>query len=361
VKKLIIIFFSFSMLLHAWSIEEAYPSSSFVFSEFDVSNDYVDDAAFEAFVLKNERKIKRFYKSALKRGKYLLPMMKNRLMHKGLSDLFIYISMVESGFATDIVSPKKAVGLWQFMPQTAKDFHLKVCEGEDERCDPVSATDAAIAYLNRLHKKFGKWYLAVMAYNCGEGRLQQAITRAQSNSLEILTDDNKAYLPKETRDYIRKILLAAMIGEDIHAGFDAMEKSSTKQGYIAVEVHKGVCWAEISRFLEMDTEQLKKINPKYPDDCLHGKKEQYTIMIPEEKIYAFYLRYELQNNTDILDTPYMVSYEVKMGDTLEAIAKKFHAATKEIKRANHLIDEYLELGSLLIIPVSEKDFKNLAQ
>ena len=131
----------------------------------------------------------------MQRGEMLSPMVKGYLMDQGLSDLFIYLSMVESGLNTDIVSSKKAAGLWQFMPATAQHYKLEVCNGFDERCDPISAAHAAIAY------------------NCGEGRLRRAIREAGSDELGILTDERDKYLPRETRQYIRKILLAAMIGE----------------------------------------------------------------------------------------------------------------------------------------------------
>ena len=165
--------YSFSL-----SITDKYPSYAYVFAEFGVDESYIYDRDFEQFVLQNEKKIKAFYKRSLSRGKDLLPMMKGYLMDDGLSDLFIYLSMIESGFSPAIVSPKKAVGLWQFMPATAKHYNLSVYNTFDERYDPISSTNAAINYLNKLHRQFGKWYLAAIAYNCGEGRLEKAIKKS---------------------------------------------------------------------------------------------------------------------------------------------------------------------------------------
>ena len=193
------------------SLTEKYPSYTYVFSEFDVDESYIYDSLFEAFVKKNEKNIVKFYKCSIKRGNILLPMVKSRLMDDGLSDLLIYISMIESGFTSDIVSPKKAVGIWQFMPATAKRYKLEVCSSFDERCDPDTSTKAAMVYLRKLHKQFGKWYLAVMAYNCGEGRMAKAIKKAGSDDLSILLDPYEKYLPRETRDYIKKILLLPML------------------------------------------------------------------------------------------------------------------------------------------------------
>lgn len=193
--------------IFALSLESKYPSYSYVFNEFDVDTSYIYDEDFVSFVKKNESGLKRFYKRSLIRGEEILPMLQGLLIEDGVSDLFIYLSMIESGFSTDVVSPKKAVGLWQFMPKTARQYNLTVCSTYDERCDTVSATSAAIRYLNKLHKQFGKWYLAAMAYNCGEGCVSRAIKKAGTDDLTILTDDYLKYLPKETRDYIKKSYL----------------------------------------------------------------------------------------------------------------------------------------------------------
>ena len=213
--------------LYAFSVplSEKYPSYAYVFSEFGVDESYLYDSTFEKFVEKNEKKISQFYKHASRRGEVLIPLVKNHLVDNELSDLLVYISMIESGFTTDIVSPKKAVGLWQFMPITAKHYKLQVCNGFDERCDPDSSTKAAMAYLTKLHKQFGKWYLAVMAYNCGEGRLAKVIKQAGSDDLSTLLNPYEKYLPAETRAYIKKILLIAMIGENEVLDFGSCKNS----------------------------------------------------------------------------------------------------------------------------------------
>ena len=224
----VIIFFVMSISLHALAITKKYDAYTYVFNEFDVPHTYIEDDTFIHFVSQNEHGLQKFYKRSLKRGKKLLPTMKGLLIGEGVSDLFLYLSMIESGFSTTAISGKKAVGLWQFMPATARQYNLKVCNNYDERCDTVSATSAAIAYLNKLHRQFGKWYLAAMAYNCGEGCVERAIKKAGTDNISVLTDNQRRLLPKETRDYIRKILLIAMIGESKHHRSD---KSIIKSSY----------------------------------------------------------------------------------------------------------------------------------
>jgi len=339
------------------SLSEKYPVYRYVFSEFDVDESYIDNEDFKIFVERNEKKITRFYKRSMQRGETLSPMVRGYLMDRGVSDLFIYLSMVESGFSSDIVSPKKAAGLWQFMPATAQRYKLEVCNGFDERCDPLSATGAAIDYLGKLHEEFGKWYLAVIAYNCGEGRLRRAIREAGSDELEILTDERDRYLPKETRRYIRKILLAAMIGEGKFIDFSAAPKEKGGKLY-RVEVSGGTDLKKLAELLQMEPRALFRLNRQFKKGIVPKERALYTLMIPEEKMILFYLKYELNAEKKSFK-PHLLSHVVQMGDTLQSIAEKYHSSSDEIRAANTLEDDFLELDSILLIPVSREIFEKM--
>jgi membrane-bound lytic murein transglycosylase D len=339
----------------ASTLENKYPSYSYVFNEFDVDESYIYNDTFISFVDKYEDKLKTFYIHSLEKGEEILPLMQGELLDEGMSDLFIYLSMIESGFSTNIVSPKKAVGLWQFMPATARDYNLLVCKSYDERCDAISATNAAIHYLRNLYKHFGKWYLAAMAYNCGEGCVNKAIKKAGTNDIAVLTDNHLKYLPQETRDYIRKILLIAMIGESSMIGLDDFDASYSKT--VEVEIDGSTSLEYIAKLINMDQKELKKLNKNLNRKL---KKSSYKIKIPIEKIYAFYLRYDIVPKVKE-EKSHMITHKVVWGDTLESIAAKYNADEKEIRVANHLEFPYLTLGKLLVIPVSENIFRKLSQ
>ena len=345
----------FTTILLASSLESKYPSYSYVFHEFDVDESYLYDDDFIQFVQTHEKQLNRFYKRSLLRGEEILPMIQGKLLEDGVSDLFIYLSMVESGFSTNIVSPKKAVGLWQFMPATAKHYNLTVCNSYDERCDAISATTAAIKYLNKLHKQFGKWYLAAMAYNCGEGCVSKAIQKAGSDELALLTDSHLKYLPKETREYIKKILLLAMIGESSAIGLD--DTIESENGLIQVEVDSHTPIATIAKLINMDKKALLSLNHAF----IHGKvpknKAFYTLTIPIEKVYDFYLRYDPSNIKEEAPKSHLITHAVRLGETLKSIAKEYESDVDEIRVANHLDNPYLVVGSLLVIPVTQKIFE----
>ena len=130
----------------------------------------------------------------------------------------IYLAMIESEFNPHAQSPVKAVGMWQFMSATARRFGLKVGGKIDERKNPARSTDAAVAYLSSLHDRFGSWYLAAAAYNSGEGTVLRALKRVTGRTTGTDEDFFRILpvLPRETQDYVPKLIAAARIGNAPH-------------------------------------------------------------------------------------------------------------------------------------------------
>lgn len=128
----------------------------------------------------------------------------------------IYLAMIESNFNPTAKSRVKAVGMWQFMSATARQFGLTVGRHVDERKDPAKATDAALTYLSQLHDRFGSWYLAAAAYNSGAGTVSKAMKKVLGRTTG--TDEDffriASALPKETRDYVPKLIASAKVGSD---------------------------------------------------------------------------------------------------------------------------------------------------
>lgn len=120
------------------------------------------------------------------------------------------LPIVESAYQPEAQSPKGAVGLWQFMPATGNDYGLKQNEQNDERLDIQASTRAAIHFLIDLKTHYkGDWLLALAAYNCGQGTVNAAISKNVANGLK--TDYWSLNLPKETQDYVPRLLALAHI------------------------------------------------------------------------------------------------------------------------------------------------------
>jgi len=355
--RALLLFLSLSLMLGATSVAKQFPSASYVLSELDVDEGYLYAPSFVHFVQKYKKKMVRFYQKSILRSGDLMPMLRGTLMEEDLSDLFLYLSIVESGLHTDAVSSRHAKGLWQFMPETAKNYHLTVNPLYDERYDPKRATSAAIAYLRHLHKRFGKWYLAILAYNCGEGRLQKALDKAGTDDIEILLDEERKYLPKETRDYLRKVLLVAMIGES--ETIDA-EDSTSFQGTVRVKVKPGTDLRRLSVILQTNTSKLLALNPALKNGIVPENMSACTVTIPASKMARFFLKYDTVEQKRH-ENSCLISHKVILGETLEMIAARYGSSISEIKRINRMKDEMLEVDRLLLIPVSKAYFDAVSQ
>jgi hypothetical protein len=161
---------------------------------------------------------------SLERGRALRPMMEAELEAAKMPKILHYLSMIESGYQTKIRSSAGARGLWQFMPATARAYGLKVSSRVDERTDPKKSTKAAAHYLRDLAFEFGgdALLLAIASYNKGENGMRRALKKLDDPRTDrnywVLVERN--LIPRETRDYVPRLVAAAVMGE---AGVPSVE------------------------------------------------------------------------------------------------------------------------------------------
>ena len=142
----------------------------------------------------------------IERSNSYLDMARAEFRRAGVPEDLVWLALVESVWNPSAVSPAAAGGIWQFIPKTATEYGLRVASGNDERADPLKQTRVAATYLRDLYTIFGDWALAMAAYNSGEPRVMDAIVKnGRANFWELY---DKQLLPKETRDYVPKILAA---------------------------------------------------------------------------------------------------------------------------------------------------------
>ncbi|MEP6551570.1 MAG: lytic transglycosylase domain-containing protein, partial [Gemmatimonadales bacterium] len=144
------------------------------------------------------------------------PMISAKLAERSMPQDLIYLAMIESGFNPKAQSPAKAGGLWQFISETGKRYGLTVNKRVDERNHPEKATDAALSYLSDLHDRFGSWYLAAAAYNTGENRVARIMLQVTGQEKGTDADYYRisSRLPKETQDYVPKMIAAGRISKE---------------------------------------------------------------------------------------------------------------------------------------------------
>ena len=176
----------------------------------------MEHARIDKWVTRLTTTLRRDFSQSLQRMAKYEDMINTKLDAKGMPRELIYLALIESNFDPTAKSPVKAVGMWQFMSATARQFGLAVRGKLDERKDPAKATDAALAYLSQLHNRFGSWYLAAAAYNSGQGTVSRALRTVTGKTTGTDADFFRILprLPRETQDYVPKLIASARVGSD---------------------------------------------------------------------------------------------------------------------------------------------------
>ncbi len=279
-----------------------------------------------------------------------IPIIKKIIAEYSLPPEFLFLAMAESNFSTRAYSNKKAAGFWQFMPETGREYGLKIDDYVDERRDFIKSTEAAAKFLSQLHQRFGKWYLAAIAYNCGGGRVTQAIQEAGSDELSVLLDPEKKYLPKESRMYIRKIVELALMGNDeqflINNKYEYLLNRANASSTSTIKLPAGESLFRVSELTGIPIQEIRKLNRHLKYDFIPPYEDGYSIHIPYIKLSEFnesYFAEDIQNRYKV--------HIVKNGETLLKISKMYNISQNVIVDFNKLKEAKVQKQQKLIIPI----------
>lgn len=324
---------------------------------FDIEPSFLYDPIMNQMRNKNNSvyKNKHFFK-AMEDAYIFIPAIKQILVEKDIPLEFLYLVMAESNFKTKAYSVKSASGLWQFMPATGKLYGLNIDDYVDERRDPIKSTEAATKFLTDLHNRFGKWYLAAIAYNCGGGRLNQAIRQAGSDDLAILLDEDKKYIPRESRNYIRKIVALALVGHDedymLESEYEHLLNRASAYSISKVTLASGESLRRVSKLVGIPLGELQRLNRHLKYDFVPPYKDGYDIYIPYIKLAEFKQKYTPDKAQNI----YKI-HIVSKGDNLSTIGRKYNVNYKVIMDFNNMKTSKLSLKQKLVIPIEQNKVK----
>jgi membrane-bound lytic murein transglycosylase D len=251
-------------------------------SDWDIP--YVHHERIDYWVdrFRNVPEMREEFEGFLERSGRYVPMLSEKLAERGMPQDLVFLAMIESGFQPEATSTASAAGIWQFIPETARRYGLRVDASVDERRDPEKATDAALGYLNDLYERFGSWYLAAAAYNTGENRVAR-IMRERFGT-ERASSEGAYYeiweeLPSETRDYVPLMMAAASIVKDLELhGFGDVTPDGPEV-FDEVLVERGLALADVSERAGVPLEALEDLNPHLiasgvPEDS------EYSLRVP---------------------------------------------------------------------------------
>lgn len=293
---------------------------------------------------------RKFLKKWIERTGRWFTMLRTIAAEEQMPEEIIHLAMIESGLSPKAVSRAKAVGMWQFMQPTGKDYDLDVTFWHDERRDPEKATRAAMRYLKDLHADLGDWHLALAAYNCGPGNVRRAIRKtglAKPSYWEV-----REHLPRETRKYVPLYIATTLItmNRDQY-GFpnDSLSFHPAWSSDV-VAVNEPCNLSALASCAGISVDSLRDLNPELVRTCTPPSNRAYPLKVPVGTASTFQQRYALLSDDE--KRPWMV-HKVDRGETLAGIARRYSVSADEIAAVNGLrgYNARLRRGSTIRVPV----------
>lgn len=222
---------------------------------------------------------KKWFPNWLQRSYQYMPFIQRELKESGLPTDLAYMVMIESGFAFNATSVADAVGPWQFIEATGSRYGLQKNWWLDERRDLMKSTRAAIRYLKDLYSEFGSWYLVAASYNMGENGLRRQINKHGTKDYWALIRKNA--IPKETQDYVPKILAAMLIAKAPNLyGFRGLEEMD-EFSYDVVVVPGGTDLDQLADHLGITRKALKDLNAELVLGYIPRQVSKHMIRVPK--------------------------------------------------------------------------------
>ena len=263
---------------------------------------------------------------------------------RGMPMEIALLPFVESAFNPVAKSSAKAMGIWQFMPATGKDFKLTQNMFRDERRDVLQSTTAALDYLQRLHRQFGDWQLALAAYNWGEGNVAKAIKRNQAAGLP--TDYLSLKMPKETREYVPKLMAYKAIVSDPAAYGIVLPELENHPYFVAIDVTRDIDVDVVIKLAELTPEDFRNLNPSFNKPVILSAANQ-QILLPFGHAELF--QENLKNYNEPLSTWTAVS--VSATESADQLAKRLGVSAAVLREVNAIPPGMrVRAGSTVLIP-----------
>ncbi|MDO6562518.1 LysM peptidoglycan-binding domain-containing protein [Amphritea sp. 1_MG-2023] len=281
-------------------------------------------------------------------GRYYYYILHEVLKRKMPAEIAL-LPIVESAYDPFAYSHGRAAGPWQFIPSTAKHFGLKSTWWYDGRRDIIASTDAALDYLQQLHRRFDDWELALAAYNCGGGTVSKAIRRNKNKGLA--TDFWSLNLPKETRAYVPKLLAISRLIRDAQQAQLTIAPLANRPVFEQVELDSQIDLAQAAELSSISTQELYQLNPGF-NRWATDPDGPHRLLIPSASAEQF--RHQLA----ALPAEQRVNWsrhKIRSGDTISTIAAKYQTTSAVIRHANKLTNNTIRAGHYLLIPSAKHE------
>lgn len=227
----------------------------------------------------------------LNRGEKYRTLVESIFLSHGLPIELYYVGLIESGYVLKAKSHMSAVGPWQFIASTGKNYGLRIDQEIDERLNIYKSTHAAAKYLSDLYNIFNSWALSIAAYNAGEYRIMNAIRKGNTRSFNELI--KKKLLPKETENYVSKFWTAMMI-DHYARDFGFYKKENIKpldDLNLKIGLKKKYSLKKLVRYSGMKKQEFLTYNQHLKTSSIRGSyAKPVDIYLPEGRYLNFVKR-----------------------------------------------------------------------
>ena len=284
----------------------------------------------------------------LARSGRFIPMIERIFQEEGLPKDLAQVAMVESSFIPRARSPKAACGIWQFIPETGRHYGLTSNAVVDERSDPEKATRAAARYLAFLHDLFHDWYLAMAAYNAGEGKILRLMDKTGLRDFWQLAASG--LLKPQTQNYVPAVIASTLIAKNpAHYGFQIEYEKPLE--YETVRLDRPVRLRDLAAGQDSTLEDLQRLNPELRSEVTPSGSDGYDLKVPTGSRDVVLLAFA---GAPTARPPAFRRHVARKGETLAAIARRFHVSVKTLAAANSLPQKSrLSRGHVVLIPKPE--------
>ncbi len=275
-----------------------------------------------------------------------------RLKERNMPLDLALLPIVESAYQPFAYSPSRASGIWQFIPSTGRLYGLKQNWWYDGRRDIVAATEAALDYLEKLHKQFnGNWFHALAAYNAGEGNVERAIRRNKRAGKPI--DFWSLRLPRETRGYVPSLLAVAEILKKSDQYKIQFQKIPNQPYFESVDVGSQIDLSTVAKLSDLTIDEVYTLNPGFnrwataPDGPHH-------ILLPRDRTLVFKQKLALLPDSERITWQ---RHTIRQGESLSQIASRYRTSVSALKQTNKLRGNLIRAGHSLLIPIAKESSK----
>jgi len=256
------------------------------------------------------------------------------------------LPFIESAFNPQAMSSVRASGMWQFMPATGKDFELTQNLFRDDRRDVLASTRAALDYLQRLHRQFGDWHLALAAYNWGEGNVQKAINRNLRQGLP--TNYLSLNMPAETRNYVPKLHAVKELVSHPEAFNLTLTPIENHPYFVSVPIQRDMDASLAARLAGLSLDEFKALNPSLNKPVILAAGTP-QVLLPYDNAGLFVHNLSTQKGPLASWTAWVVPRTMR---PIEA-ARKVGMSESALRDVNHIPPKMLvKAGSTLLVPRS---------